>query len=45
MTELPQAMPDKYKQRCAIDAYRDYYLNEKRHIACWTDRPVPDWWQ
>ena len=45
MTDFPQAMPEQYKTKCAVDAYRDYYLNEKRHIACWTERPVPDWWK
>jgi hypothetical protein len=25
--------------------YRHYYMVAKRHIALWTRRPQPDWWQ
>ena len=29
----PQAMPDKYKHKCSIQAYWNYYIGEKHHIA------------
>jgi hypothetical protein len=29
MTPFAQAMPDKYKNECAVKAYRDYYLGDK----------------
>ena len=32
-TQPPQCMPDIYKTRCSIDAYWDYYISEKSHIA------------
>lgn len=25
-------------------SYRNHYLKNKRHIAQWTRRPVPEWW-
>lgn len=28
----PQAMPDKYKNKDTVKAYRDYYIGEKFHI-------------
>lgn len=45
ITKFAQAMPEKYRQKSTVDAYRDYYNNEKRHIAVWTNRPVPEWWK
>ena len=29
----PQAMPEKYKDECSIQAYWNYYINDKKHIA------------
>ena len=29
----PQAMPDEYKDNCSIQAYWNYYINDKKHIA------------
>ena len=29
----PQAMPDIYKEECSVDAYWNYYLLGKKHIA------------
>ena len=39
------AMPEKYKQQDPVQAYRDYYMGEKRHIAKWTNREIPFWWR
>lgn len=39
------AMPEHYKQSDPVQAYRDYYMGEKRHIAKWTNREVPFWWR
>ena len=46
-TPHPQCMPDEYK--CASDdpvqAYRKYYINDKKDIAKWEkSRPAPDWY-
>lgn len=44
-TELPQAMPDEYKvPGDPIQAYRNYYIGAKSHIAKWTNRPIPEWY-
>jgi len=32
MTPFAQAMPDKYKNECAVTAYRDYYLGDKSEL-------------
>ena len=29
----PQAMPDEYKNKCSIQAYWNYYIGDKSHIA------------
>ena len=38
-----QAMPERYKQKNAIKAYREYYNGEKLSFAKWTKRKAPCW--
>ncbi len=40
-TELPQAMPDIYKDKDTVEAYRAYYIFGKSHIHSWKNRPMP----
>lgn len=43
-TEPTPAMPDDCKiTDDAITSYRKYYQLYKAHIAKWTDRDIPDW--
>jgi len=44
MTQFAQAMPERYKNSNAVAAYRAYYMGEKRHLAKWTKRENPYWW-
>ena len=44
-TQPPQAMPDEYKNKCAVKAYRAYYNGEKSYFAKWTTRDTPEWFQ
>ena len=44
LTPIPQCMPDEYKSDSSVDAYREYYINDKAYMARWTKRPQPDWW-
>ena len=47
MTPFAQAMPEEYHNQSSVDAYRDYYWNDKRlNIKCeWTKtRQEPSWW-
>jgi len=32
-TQPPQCMPDKYKDKCSIQAYWNYYIGEKHVVA------------
>lgn len=32
-TQPPQCMPDEYKEDCSIQAYWNYYIQGKKHIA------------
>ena len=32
-TQPPQAMPDKYKDKCSIQAYWNYYIGEKHVVV------------
>ena len=41
-TTPPQCMPDEYKKTNYISAYRNYYVNAKKHFAKYTNRDVPD---
>ena len=38
-------MPDYCKRPDSIDAYRTYYINEKKRFAKWTKRDVPEWFE
>jgi len=43
MTPFAQAMPDEYKSKDAVQAYRSYYLGEKHNIAVWKNTQPPRW--
>jgi hypothetical protein len=41
----PQCMPDKYKHKNYVTAYRKYYKGDKAYFAKWAKgRPAPEWW-
>jgi hypothetical protein len=43
-TEMPQCMPDYCKiPGNPIEAYRNYYRNEKSHLHKWTNKKIPEW--
>ena len=33
LTDIPQCMPDEYKDDCSVQAYWNYYINGKKEIA------------
>tara|TARA_R100001510_G_C7602652_1_gene168754 strand:- start:408 stop:911 length:504 start_codon:yes stop_codon:yes gene_type:complete len=39
----PQCMPDEYKCKDPIEAYRNYYINEKARFAKYTKGTAPQW--
>lgn len=43
MTKPALAMPDECKVKCAIDSYRNYYIQHKQHLHQWSKRSKPDW--
>ena len=43
MTEFALAMPDKYKNKCAVKSYRDYYIGDKQHLLKYKRREIPEW--
>ena len=45
MTTPPQCIPDEDKITNYIDAYRNYYVNAKKHFARYTNREVPEFMQ
>jgi len=42
-TPFVQAMPDEYKDKDVVKAYRNYYLKEKLIFAQWKNGNVPSW--
>ena len=42
-TDMPQCMPDEYKCKDSVVAYRNYYNGAKSHLHNWKRRQVPDW--
>ena len=44
-TEPPQCMPEYCKVKGnTIQAYKNYYINEKQYFAKWTKRTEPEWY-
>lgn len=43
-TDPPLAMDDEYKLQDPVDSYRNYYIHGKRHLAKWTKREKPFWY-
>ena len=43
ITPFVMAMPDECKVDDAVKSYRTYYMVEKRSIAQWKNRQVPEW--
>ena len=43
LTPFAQAMPQQYRNPCAVTAYRAYYHGEKANFATWKSE-VPQWW-
>ena len=44
-TPPPLCMPDEYKCDDYVQAYRNYYMAEKRYFAAWGKGvPAPAWW-
>ena len=44
-TPMPQCMPIQYKvPNDSIQAYKNYYINDKQSFAVWTNRLIPDWY-
>lgn len=43
-TEPTPAMPDKYIiNNDSVSSYRNYYINEKKHLFNWKKRAMPKW--
>jgi hypothetical protein len=44
LTPFALALPDDCRNSNPVIAYRLYYRRYKRHIANWSNRPIPYWW-
>lgn len=42
--DFVQVMPEKYISSNPVQSYRNYYVNEKVHLASWKFRDPPKWW-
>ena len=45
LTAFAQAMPEEYKNDCAVTAYRAYYNGEKAYFAKWSKTTRPAWFK
>jgi hypothetical protein len=43
LTEFVQCMPEEYKNKNVVKAYRAYYINDKKGFAKYTNRAMPRW--
>lgn len=44
LSDPPQAMPEEFRQDDTVNAYRTYYLKEKKRFAAWRHSNPPEWW-
>ena len=44
LTEHPKCMPDECKKESVVESYRNYYINEKSHLAYWRKMDAPMWY-
>ena len=44
-SEPPQCMPDQYRNKNYVTAYRNYYKGEKTFAKWEKSRSQPEWWQ
>ena len=40
LTDMPQCMPDEYKDDCSVQAYWNYYIGAKKIIANWKTEEI-----
>lgn len=45
LTKFAIAMPAECQLDTAVNSYRNYYIQEKKHIAEWRRRSVPEWFE
>lgn len=46
LTPFVQVMPEKYRiENDPVQAYRNYYMREKRGFAKWKNTRPPEWWR
>ena len=45
LTTFALAMPAHCKTSDPVESYRNYYMQEKRHLANWGNRGVPNWYK
>ncbi len=43
LTPFEQCMPEEYRGKDPIDAYRRFYINDKWHIRKYKKRDIPAW--
>lgn len=43
LTIFPQAMPDEFKDKDVVTAYRNYYIGAKSHMLDYGKRDKPEW--
>lgn len=44
LTNFALAMPEEYKDKDPVKAYRTYYLKDKKEFSTWKMGNTPDWW-
>jgi hypothetical protein len=43
VVNMPQCMPEEYKDINVVSAYRNYYKGDKAGFAKYTNRETPEW--
>lgn len=45
LMDFIQVMPEQYRCQDVVQAYRNYYICEKKHFVSWKKRDVPEWFK
>jgi len=45
MTPFVKCVPQEFKHLDVVEAYRQYFIRDKKHLKKYTKRDIPEWWE
>lgn len=44
LTEFAKCVPIEFRELSVVEAYRQYFIEQKQHLKTYTKRNIPEWW-